>query len=79
MNTSIALVKPPYSLGVVPVLVALLTVFLLGGASGYLVKGTAVPAAAPSVPSASTACPSGTHVTVWYTARTWACVPDSNS
>ena len=66
--------RPTYSIGVLPVLAALITVFVLGALSGYLVKPSS--AAAPAA-SAATACPAGTHVVVWYTARTWACVSDA--
>jgi len=79
MTTSIAVPRPPYSIGVLPLLAALLMVFALGGASGYLVKAASVPAAAPSLAHAATACPASMHAEVWYTAHAWACVPDKNS
>ena len=77
MNSSIAIHKPPYSIGALPVLVALVAVFVFGALSGYLVR-PAVPSA-PSAPRAVSACPTGMHAEVWYTARTWACVADANS
>ena len=76
MTTSIAVPKPPYSIGVLPLLAALLTVFALGGASGYLVR-TSAPV--PSAPRAAAACSAGTHAAVWYTAHAWACVSDAGS
>ena len=78
MTANIAIPKPPYSIGALPVLVALVAVFLLGGLSGYLVRpATAAPAAALAQQRPAAACPASTHVVVWYTARTWACVADS--
>lgn len=68
-----------YSIGVLPVLAALITVFVLGALGGYLVKpsNAAAPAPIAQRQSAATTCPAGTHVVVWYTARTWACVSDA--
>lgn len=77
MTTSIAFPKPPYSIGVVPLLAALLAVFALGGASGYLVHAPS--ASAPTVQRAASACPAGMHAEVWYTAHAWACVAGQNS
>ncbi len=65
-----------FSMRTVVLLLAFVSVFVLGGAGGYLVKGlTAAPAVA-SQPAAGT-CPGGTHAVVWYTAKTWTCVTDS--
>ena len=77
MTTSLVLPKPPYAIGALTVLVALIAVFILGALSGYLVRPSS--AAAPARQTAVSACPAGTHVTVWYTARTWACVSDASS
>lgn len=77
MTTSIAVPKPPYSIGLLPLLAALLTVFALGGASGYLVHAPS--ASAPSSQRAASACSAGMHAEVWYTAHAWACVPDAGS
>ena len=79
MNLSVAIPKPPYSIGALPVLVALVAMFALGAVSGFLVRPASLaPAAATAAQQhAATACPAGTHVVVWYTARTWACVGDS--
>jgi hypothetical protein len=77
--SSIAVPKPPYALGALPVLVALVAVFVLGALSGYLIRPSSAAAPAPTVQHAATACPAGTHVVVWYTAHTWSCVADSTS
>jgi hypothetical protein len=78
--SSIAVPKPPYSIGALQVLVALVIVFVLGAASGYLIRPSSAAAPAPAaVTHTATACPAGTHVVVWYTARTWACVADATS
>ena len=77
MNTNIALPKPPYSIGALPLLVALVAVFVLGALSGFLVRPSSAAAPAPAAQHAATACPANTHVVVWYTARTWACVSDA--
>jgi hypothetical protein len=79
MTTSIAVQRSRYSIGLLPLLAALLAVFALGGASGYLVKASTTPAAAPSASHALSACPAGMHAEVWYTAHDWACLPDKNS
>jgi len=79
MSMSVAKPNPQFSIGALPVLVALITVFVLGALSGYLVKPSST-VASPSASqrqSAATACPAGTHVMVWYTAHTWACVSDA--
>lgn len=75
MSTSIAIPRPPYAIGPVAILVALIAVFVFGALSGYLVRPTT--AAAPA--RAASACPVGTHAVVWYTARTWACAEDATS
>lgn len=75
---NVAMLKPQFSLGM-PSLMAFVVVFLLGAASGYIAEGFVRPtAAAQPVPAAApaTPCPAGTHVVVWYTARTWECVSD---
>lgn len=78
--SSIAVPKPPYALGALPVLVALVAVFVLGALSGYLIRPSNAAAPAPAAAQqAATSCPAGTHVVVWYTARTWACVADETS
>jgi hypothetical protein len=74
--STIAVPKPPYALGALPVLVALVAVFVLGALSGYLIRPSSLAAPAVVQQHAATACPAGTHVVVWYTARTWACVSD---
>jgi hypothetical protein len=57
---------------VLPLLLAVVVAYLIGGASGYLTRGlTAGPAAAAG--SVVSACPAGSHAVVWYTARTWEC------
>jgi hypothetical protein len=77
MNTTAALPRPPYAIGALPVLAALIAVFVLGALSGYLIKPSSAAAPAPAAVHAATACPSGAHAVVWYTARTWACVSDA--
>ena len=69
--------RPTYTIGILPVLAALITVFVLGALSGYLVKPSSAAAPAARAATAATACPAGTHVVVWYTARTWGCVSDA--
>ena len=71
--------RPTYTIGILPVLAALITVFVLGALSGYLVKPSSAAAPATRAATAATACPAGTHVVVWYTARTWACVSGSDA
>jgi hypothetical protein len=51
--------------------VALLSVFLLGGAGGYLARGFSTTAAAPA-PSIAV-CPAGSRAVVSYTTSSWAC------
>lgn len=71
--------RPPFLTGALPSLMALVAVFLLGGAGGYVVKGLSTPPAAyqsSTTGRPNAICPLGTHVVVWYTARTWACLSD---
>ena len=75
MSTSVAIPRRPYAIHPVAILVALIAVFVFGALSGYLVR----PSTAPAAPRAASACPVGTHAVVWYTARSWACVPDATS
>ena len=77
MNSSIAIPKPPYSIRALPVLVALVAVFVFGAVSGYLVRPAGT--SAPSAPRAVSACPAGMHAEVWYTAHAWSCVADATS
>ena len=72
MSTSVAVAKPPVSLRTLFVLIALLAMFVLGGAAGYVVKGSSTPAAAAA--ERGDACPSRSHAVVYYTAHTWECV-----
>ncbi len=73
MSTSVAVTKPPFSIRTLSLLIALVAMFVLGGAGGYIVRGITTPAAAAAEPG--TLCPAGRHVVVWYTARTWTCEP----
>lgn len=75
MNSSVAIPRPPYAIGPIAVLVALIVVFAFGAVSGYLVRPSS-PAAPPTraTQTSLTACPNGAHVAVFYTARTWGCV-----
>lgn len=76
MQTTVALRKPVLSINRLAVLTALLAAFLLGSASGYLVKGL-TPTAATAPPQHATACQAGSHAVVWYTAGTWSCASNS--
>jgi hypothetical protein len=59
----------------------LLAMFVLGGASGYVVRAFSVPIAASTprvaVDRPIAPCPSGSHVVVWYTGHAWGCVSDA--
>ena len=72
MQPSVALRRPSFSLSTVIALVALLLAFAVGAASGYAVKAVSTPRAAAAVTSAI--CPAGTHVAVWYSAKSWSCL-----
>jgi hypothetical protein len=80
MLTSVEVRRPSLSIGALPLLIALLVVFFLGGAGGYAVRGFGTPTAGlaqrAGSPSAAI-CPASTHVVVWYTARTWSCVSNA--
>jgi hypothetical protein len=56
------------------VVLGLVVAFAAGGAGGYAARTVGSPSAAGSY---SSACPAGSHAAVWYTARTWACLPNS--
>ena len=56
------------------VVLGLVVAFAAGSAGGYAARTVASPSA---VGSHSFACPAGSHAAVWYTARTWACLPNS--
>lgn len=71
----IVIAKPRYSLGVVELVLALLVAVVLGIATGYTTRALSSPQP-PSAPASRTACPLGPHATVWYSARSWACVSD---
>ena len=73
MQTTVALRRPALSITRLAVLTALLAAFLLGSASGYLVKGL-TPSAATTPQHHAAACPAASHAVVWYTAGTWSCV-----
>lgn len=80
MSANVAIPRPPYAIGTLQVLVVLVAVFLLGALSGYLVKpAPRVPTTGVTQQRVEAACPSGTHVVVWYTAHASACVSDSGS
>jgi hypothetical protein len=51
---------------------ALLSVFLVGGAGGYVARGLTSTAPAPA--AATSACPAGSHAVVSYATSSWACV-----
>jgi hypothetical protein len=54
------------------VVLGLVVAFAAGGAGGYAARTVGGPAAVDH----SSACPAGSHAAVWYTARTWACLPN---
>jgi hypothetical protein len=62
-------------------LAAFLFVFVLGSASGFVVRAVSAPTGASaqrvSVVRVTEPCPSGSHVVVWYSAGAWACVSDT--
>ena len=66
---------------VVLVIAMLLAIFVLGGASGYVVRAISVPIAASNLRVAVdrpiAPCPSGSHAVVWYTGHAWGCVSDA--
>jgi hypothetical protein len=72
MQTTVAFRRPNLSISWLAVITALLTTFLLGSASGYLVKAL-TPGAATTQLQHAAACPVGSHAVVWYTAGTWSC------
>ena len=82
MQAVVAERKTWISSGTVAVFIALLAALILGAASGYLLRALSVPISVPrqqiAVVGSGTTCPLGTHVVVWYTARTWACVSDES-
>ena len=56
---------------------AVVFAFVLGAAGGYAARGLTAAAAPPGAGRAESACPAGQYAVVWYTARTWACEPNS--
>lgn len=52
--------------------------FMLGTAGGYAVRAVSVPIGVStqrvSTDQVTAPCPSGSHPVVWYTARAWACM-----
>lgn len=57
------------------IVLGLVVAFAAGSAGGYAAR-TVGTATTPASHSAA-ACPDGSHAVVWYTARTWACLPNS--
>ena len=74
MSTSVALARPLVSIRTFAVLIALVAMFILGGAAGYVVKSNSI-STAPAAAERGAACPSQSHAVVYYTAHTWECVP----
>ncbi len=68
------------SKSVVAAFVALFAAFVLGGASGYVVRALSLPipptTQALGASRSTEPCPSGSHVVVWYAGRTWGCVSE---
>jgi hypothetical protein len=66
---------------VVLVAALLLAMFMLGGASGYVVRAISVPIVASTLRVAVDRpippCPSGSHAVVWYTGHAWGCASDA--
>jgi hypothetical protein len=60
----------------VVLVLALVVAFAVGVAGGYVFRGLTTPVAAAPRQAASD-CPSGSHAVVWYSARTWSCIPNS--
>jgi hypothetical protein len=62
-------------------LVASLLVFALGSASGFVLRAVSAPTAASTqlvaVVRVTEPCPSGRHAVVWYSAKAWGCVTDT--
>ncbi len=73
MQTTVALRRPTFSTTRLAAITALLVAFILGSASGYLVKAL-TPSAATTLQQHAAACPAGSHAVVWYTTGTWTCV-----
>lgn len=73
MSTSVAVARPPFSVRSLLLLLALVAVFVLGGAGGYVARGITTPPTAAA--AQGTMCPAGRHVVVWYTAHAWTCEP----
>jgi hypothetical protein len=70
---SIALQRSRVSIGIVPLLLALVAAFVVG----YSARDVTAPAAT-AAPSPISACATGSHPVVWYTAHAWACVSDTD-
>lgn len=78
MGTSALTIRAETWRSAVMLAVALVIAFMLGGAGGYALRAQVVADLAPThvLPLAAPApCPSGSRPVVWYSARTWSCVP----
>jgi len=68
------------STSMVAAFAALLLAFVLGGASGYVVRAVTRPIPAATQQLATNRsmgpCPPGSHVVVSYIGQTWACISD---
>ena len=64
-------------------LAAFFLVFALGSAGGFVLRAVSAPTAASNpgvaVVRVTEPCPSGSHAVVWYSAKAWGCVSDSNA
>jgi len=80
LQTSVTLDRPRFP-ATTWLLAAFLFVFLVGIASGFVVRALSAPAAASTQRSAvvrvSELCRADSHVVVWYSAKAWGCVSDS--
>lgn len=55
---------------------AVVLAFVVGATSGYAVRGLSNASLTAASAPVTSACPSGMHAMVWYSARTWSCVSD---
>jgi hypothetical protein len=61
----------------VTLVLAIVVAFAAGATSGYAARAVTAPVVRAATTHSSAACPPGSHPAVWYTARTWSCVPNS--
>lgn len=73
---TVAARNPASSISTLFLIIVLLMVLAVGGLGGYIARAMTSPATPQhaSLRPGSSVCPSGTHVSVWYTAGTWTCI-----